>query len=92
MTAADDRNATGWIGRPQVGRFYGDFLCMASIHGKQNFSWRVPPIAENAFQIKGLDVIRRGAQASQPFANIGGFRWKVAPDLRAGPARRCLRR
>ena len=30
MSADLDRRVFRWAGRPQVGRFYGDFLCMAS--------------------------------------------------------------
>lgn len=50
MPAELDRNATRWIGRPQVGRFYGDFLCMASIRENEIFSGIRRRISEKSFK------------------------------------------
>jgi hypothetical protein len=52
MSAEMHRNDDSWSARPQVGRFYGDFLCMASIREKNIFSVGFRPAPDLALKSK----------------------------------------
>lgn len=75
MSAELDRNAIRWSARPQVGRFYGDFLCMASIREKNIFSVGFRPAPDLALKSKvkrwlaGPPTVSRRLK---PLANFGG--------------------
>jgi len=75
MTAELDRNATGWIGRPQVGRFYGDFLCMASIRENKFFSGkshRLPRISFKSRAWPYFGCVRMPSNHLETLADSGG--------------------
>lgn len=75
MAAELNQNAPRWIGRPQVGRFYGDFLCMASIRENKIFSGIRRRISEKSFKSNGWLQSGRARMAHnrlETLANSGG--------------------
>jgi len=75
MSAEFDRNAVRWVGRPQVGRFYGDILCMASIRENNIFSVGFRPAPDLALKSKVKRWLAGPPTVSKrlkPLANLGG--------------------
>ena len=75
MSAEMQRNKDSWVARPQVGRFYGDFLCMASIRDKNIFSAGFRPAADLALKAKVKRWLAGPPTVSKrlkPLANFGG--------------------
>ena len=75
MTAELDRNATRWIGRPQVGRFYGDFLCMTSIRENKIFSGKYRLVPRIYFRSKAwpqFSCVRVPSNHLETLADFGG--------------------
>jgi hypothetical protein len=70
MTAALDRNAARWAGRPQVGRFYGDFLCMRSFRKNTIFATRLGRAPNFLFGSKGWRQFTRRDLLSKPLESL----------------------
>ncbi|HVR68209.1 MAG TPA: hypothetical protein VMT98_16290 [Verrucomicrobiae bacterium] len=83
MSANLDRNVCRWAGRPQVGRFYGDFLCMASFRkiGGPLALMRRP--RKLSFEIKRLSQGFGRALGSQTTEIAGEFKMDMPHDALA---------
>ena len=73
MTANLNRDSTRWIGRPQVGRFYGDFLCMASIRENKIFSGIRRRISEKSFKSSAWLQSGRADMICNPLETLTDF-------------------
>ena len=84
MSADLDRSVFRWTGRPQVGRFYGDFLCMASFrkNGGPLALMRRP--RKLSFEIKRLSQGFGRELGSQTTEIAGEFKVGISQDALAG--------
>ena len=84
MSAEMHRNHARSNARPQVGRFYGDFLCMASFRkiGGPLALMRRP--RKFAFEIKRLSQDFRPGIGSQSAEIAGEFRAELSQNAPAG--------
>ena len=75
MSAELDRNAVRCVGRPQVGRFYGDFLCMGSFRENNIFAGQyrgAPDLALKSKVKRWLAGPPTVSKRLKPLANLGG--------------------
>ena len=75
MSAETHRHVASSSARPQVGRFYGDFLCMASIRKGNIFSVGFRPAPDLALKSKVKRWLAGPPTVSKrlkPLANLGG--------------------
>ena len=84
MSAVLHRNHARSSARPQVGRFYGDFLCMASFrkNGGPLALMRRP--RKFSFEIKRLSLDFRRGLGSQTAEIAGEFQVEVSQNAPAG--------
>jgi len=75
MSAETHCNVASSNARPQVGRFYGDFLCMASIRDKNIFSVgfrQAPDLALKSRVKRWLEGPPVVSKRLKPLTNCGG--------------------
>src|SRR5262245_52440308 len=81
MGAALDRTVTGWKAKPQVGRFYGDFLCMRSIRKTTFFPVKAQALPDFFLRSRAWRELSRAAAARKPLElleNSGGRESKIS--------------
>jgi len=71
MTTALDRNAARWAGRPQVGRFYGDFLCMRSFRKNTIFPAKFGRAQDFLFGSKSWRQFSSRPEDLKPLESLG---------------------
>ena len=71
MSAVVDRNATRWTARPQVGRFYGDFLCMRSFRKNTIFPAKLGRAPDFLFGSKGWRQFSLRLGDLKPLGSLG---------------------
>lgn len=85
MSAEIHRNHPRSNARPQVGRFYGDFLCMASFRKNGGPLALTRRRRKFSFEIRRLSQDFRLAMGSQSSAIAGEFQVELSQNA---PARR----
>jgi hypothetical protein len=73
MGAALNRNAISGTAKPQVGRFYGDFLCMRSFRKNTFFAAKFGGAPDFLFGSKGWRQFSSRISDLRPLESQGSF-------------------
>jgi hypothetical protein len=84
MSAETNRHHARSNARPQVGRFYGDFLCMASFRKNGGPLSHIRQPRTFSFEIKRLSRGFRSELESQTAEIAGEFQGEVGQNAPAG--------